>query len=200
MRILACSTLALLFLIVSVLHADAEPVDPARFVTVLVSDLVATGRSTDEVSASTEALLAAALDVERISAGVLGRYRSTLEVEQITRFQAALQRSFAGLIARALTAFDDYELAIVSVKEAKGRAQVTAVMAPDSGGHYEAVFALAGDGDSWAAQNLTLNGVNLGLTYRNQFAALMQENGEDFDATLAAWQRELKTVVAAPGE
>ncbi|MEQ8689975.1 MAG: ABC transporter substrate-binding protein, partial [Pseudomonadales bacterium] len=86
---------------------------------------------------------------------------------------------------------DDYDLTIGSVRKSAARAQVQAIIKPDSGGRYEAVFSLARSVGGWQAQNLTLNGVNLGLTYRNQFAALMEENANNFEAALADWKREI---------
>tara|TARA_R110002110_G_scaffold122488_1_gene298762 strand:- start:2435 stop:3013 length:579 start_codon:yes stop_codon:yes gene_type:complete len=161
--------------------------EPQRFVEVLVHDLTATTRSTNG-PAERRLLLARTLDMERITAGVLGDYRNSLSDEQIGQFRTALGSSFELLIGHALETFDTYEFSIGGVKATKTRASVQAIMLPDSGGRYEAVFSLAKLNGSWRAQNMKLNGVNLGLTYRNQFAALMSENSNQFDAVLVAWQ------------
>ena len=169
--------------------ALSQSVEPDAFVEQLVTDLVDAGR--DAEGATTGDVLAASVDFVRIAAGVLGTYRTTLSPEQVGEFQDVLKSSFETLIGKALATFDKYEFSIGNVRKAQNRAQVLAVMEPDSGGRYEAVFALAATDESWVAQNLTLNGVNLGLTYRNQFAALMEENSDDFSATLEAWSREV---------
>lgn len=160
---------------------------PDWFVEGLVRDLTATTRSTHGPE-ERRLLLARTLDMERITTGVLGDYRSSLSDKQFGYFRTALASSFELLIGQALETFDTYEFSIGAVKATKTRARVQAIMLPDSGGRYEAVFSLAKLNGSWRAQNLTLNGVNLGLTYRNQFAALMIENSNQFDAVLLAWQ------------
>ena len=41
--------------------------------------------------------------------------------------------------------------------------------------------------NSWSIVNIIVNGVNLGLTFRNQFQALASKNNEDIEATLKGW-------------
>ena len=44
--------------------------------------------------------------------------------------------------------------------------------------------------DTWLAENIIVEGINLGLTYRNQFNELMANNGNDLDKTTKAWSRK----------
>ena len=41
--------------------------------------------------------------------------------------------------------------------------------------------------NSWSIVNIIVNGVNLGLTFRNQFQALASNNNGDIEATLRGW-------------
>ena len=41
--------------------------------------------------------------------------------------------------------------------------------------------------NSWSIVNIIVNGVNLGLTFRNQFQALASKNNGDIEATLNGW-------------
>ena len=41
--------------------------------------------------------------------------------------------------------------------------------------------------NSWSIVNIIVNGVNLGLTFRNQFQALASKNNGDIEATLKGW-------------
>jgi phospholipid transport system substrate-binding protein len=41
--------------------------------------------------------------------------------------------------------------------------------------------------NSWSIVNIIVNGVNLGLTFRNQFQALANKNSGDIDKTLEGW-------------
>lgn len=175
-------------------YADDTALSPDRFVQTLLSDLVATGGGpSDSAVDELRALLSKSLDADRISIGVLGKYREALSTEEVTQFETVLVSSFADLIGRALGSLEEYELTITDVKEKSGRAQVRAIMMPTVGGRYDAVVSLGAAQDNWLVQNLTLNGVNLGLTYRNQFASLMEENGNNFASALEAWSREMRS-------
>ena len=44
--------------------------------------------------------------------------------------------------------------------------------------------------DTWLAENVIVEGVNLGLTYRNQFDELMAQNNDDIDQTIKAWRAQ----------
>ena len=44
--------------------------------------------------------------------------------------------------------------------------------------------------DTWLAENVIVEGVNLGLTYRNQFDELMAQNKDDIDKTIKAWRAQ----------
>ena len=41
--------------------------------------------------------------------------------------------------------------------------------------------------NTWSIVNIIVNGVNLGLTFRNQFQALASKNNGDIEATLKGW-------------
>ena len=44
----------------------------------------------------------------------------------------------------------------------------------------------------WKMENVVVNGVNIGLTYRNQFARLMKDNGNDIDLVVSGWSSDLE--------
>ena len=44
-----------------------------------------------------------------------------------------------------------------------------------------------GKNQEWLIINIVVNGVNLGLTFRNQFQALAKEHNENIDAIIKNW-------------
>jgi phospholipid transport system substrate-binding protein len=52
---------------------------------------------------------------------------------------------------------------------------------------YPISYKLRKSSEGWKIVNIIINGVNLGLTFRNQFQALAQSHNEDIDSTLKNW-------------
>ncbi len=52
---------------------------------------------------------------------------------------------------------------------------------------YPISYKLRKDNEGWKIVNIIINGVNLGLTFRNQFQALAISNNEDIESTLNNW-------------
>ena len=52
---------------------------------------------------------------------------------------------------------------------------------------YPISYKLRKGDDGWKIVNIIINGVNLGLTFRNQFQALAISNNEDIESTLNNW-------------
>ena len=52
---------------------------------------------------------------------------------------------------------------------------------------YPISYKLRKNGKDWKIVNIIINGVNLGLTFRNQFQALAISQNEDIEATLNNW-------------
>jgi len=53
---------------------------------------------------------------------------------------------------------------------------------------YPITYKVRSDGKgNWLIINIIVNGINLGLTFRNQFQALAEEHDENLDAIIANW-------------
>jgi phospholipid transport system substrate-binding protein len=52
---------------------------------------------------------------------------------------------------------------------------------------YPIKYTVRKDGNEWKIINIVVNGVNLGLTFRNQFRALADSHGGDMNQTIASW-------------
>ena len=143
--------------------------------------------SNEHTEEDLSASLRGTIDVEAITAGVLGKHKKSLSPEQTTRFQGEFERSMKDLLVTALTSVGEFDLSIDKVKmRGDERAQVFAVVRTQESGKFEIVSSIARKADDWLVRNLIVNGVNLGLTYRNQFNDLMLKHG-DADKAIDAW-------------
>lgn len=67
------------------------------------------------------------------------------------------------------------------------RAQVPAVVQAAEGASFEISLSIAADSGKRQVRNLIFSGVNLGLTYRNQFSELMRTRDDNIDAVIKDW-------------
>ena len=53
---------------------------------------------------------------------------------------------------------------------------------------YPIIYAMRkGKDDQWRITNVTVNGINLGVTFRNQFDSAMQAHNRNFDYVIDNW-------------
>lgn len=127
-------------------------------------------------------------DLSVVSQGVVGSHRDTLNAEQMARFEIEFQTALAGLMFIALESVGEFEMDIDEPQmRDENRGQVLVEVKTQSQGDLDFLFSLVRDGDNWNVANLIVSGVNLGLTYRNQFNELMLNNNNDADLAIDEW-------------
>lgn len=134
------------------------------------------------------------VDFGAITRGVIGKHRQSMSPIQQNRFQAEFEKSITHLLATALQDGEEYVVTIERIRRSTknpDRAQVLGVMTTPGQDRFELLTTTARSGDTWLVRNLTVNGVNLGITYRTQFNELVTRHAGDFDTAIAAWAASL---------
>lgn len=138
-----------------------------------------------------EAILTPAVDMRRFSAGVMGKYYRAASKEQRRRFLDVFQNSLIRTYAKGLLAFSNEEIRVLDPKAPSrdpGRDTVQMEVISVDGTVYPIIYAMRkGKDDLWRITNVTVNGINLGLTFRNQFDSAMQAHNRDFDYVIDNW-------------
>ena len=131
------------------------------------------------------------IDFRRVAASVMGKkYYLLATKEQRTQFVEIFKDSLLDTYAETLAQWgdstistqfqDDFsyiELKTVEVKQTL-----------DTGSSkYPISYKLRKDKEGWKIINIIINGVNLGLTFRNQFQALAISNNEKIESTIDNW-------------
>ncbi len=182
-----------IFLVISLLFQSsfADPGTPKDYIETVSQAMFATTElgSTAERVPALESVIEEYFDLGVVTRGVVGQHRESLTAEQMSRFEVEFQYALVNLISTALEEIDDYELTVQAPRmRGDDRAQVPAIVDTGSQGTFEFQFSLAVSDDRWNVLNLIVNGVNLGLTYRNQFNELMLSNNHDVDAVITGWR------------
>lgn len=143
--------------------------------------------------AEMEEALTGFVDFRRITARVMGRYARQTTPEQRDEFVERFKRSLFDTYAQALVNNSDgFE---ISVQQAtinprnEDRASVNLLVTTDAGKRYQVVYSMyRQDSDSdWLMENVIVEGVNIGLAFRDRFAQEVESRRGDIEAVIDNW-------------
>ena len=130
------------------------------------------------------------VDFKRISRNVMGRYYKDANKEQIEKFNKVFKASLLETYSKTLAEFKDEEILVSSEvkKSPKGNREKVSLQIVTSTKIYPAVYDMYRNKQGqWKLINIVINGVNLGLTFRNQFYSLMEKEGNNLDVVIEKW-------------
>lgn len=120
-----------------------------------------------------------------------GTYWSQATEAQQQQFLKVFKRSLVETYVKGMSQNLDYKLEILDdqSKIAGNKASIVQkITGPDSTNHV--VYSLGqGTSGQWKVLNVVLDGVNLGKTFRSQFAQGVKENNGNIQATIAGWAK-----------
>lgn len=148
--------------------------------------------------ASMEEELSNFVDFRRIAARVMGRYARQASPEQRDEFVGKFKRSLFDSYAQALVSTDDFE---IRVKEAiinpgdDSRASVRMEVISASGNRYPVTYSMYRTSeDRWMMENIIVEGVNIGLAFRDRFSQEMEQRQGRVQAVIDNWGGAVESV------
>tara|TARA_B100000941_G_C28461400_1_gene530956 strand:+ start:408 stop:1034 length:627 start_codon:yes stop_codon:yes gene_type:complete len=131
------------------------------------------------------------IDFRRVSASVMGKkYYLMATPEQRSNFVNIFKNSLLDTYAETLAQWGDSSISTNFPDElpVNGILNVEVKQTLDTGtSKYPISYKLRKSSEGWKIVNIIINGVNLGLTFRNQFQALAKSHDENIEATLENW-------------
>ena len=116
---------------------------------------------------------------------------------QRTEFARVFKESLIRTYAKGLTSYENQKIVFKPYKPGTDpkKAQVDVDVYGNTGQIYPVTFQLQMDNaGAWKVQNLILNGINLGLTFRNQFGSAVESNAGSIDKAIAGWTPDTKAL------
>jgi len=131
------------------------------------------------------------VDFRRIAARVMGRYARQTTPEQRDDFVDRFKRSLFDAYAQALVEADDFKM---EVRDAEimanndNRASVQMDLTTADGNLLAITYSMYKNGEGrWLMENVIVEGVNIGLAFRDRFAQEMEQNRGQIQAVIDGW-------------
>ena len=162
-----------------------------KMVEVLTADAELFDTNRDEYENKIKIIFEPMIDFRRVSASVMGRkYYLMATPEQRSNFVNIFKDSLLDTYAETLAQWGDSTISTnfpdKLPEEDVLNIEVKQIL--DTGtSKYPISYKLRKNSEGWKIVNIIINGVNLGLTFRNQFQALAKSHDENIEATLENW-------------
>ena len=150
----------------------------------------------DELEALVDDSLDEIADFRYIGASVMGRYFANATPQKRSRFVETFRQTLIDTYAKGLVTFDYRDLRVLDTQRAQrheDQASVDMEVVAEDGSVYPVSYSLRLANGEWRVVNVIVNGINLGLTFRNQFDQAMRDHWRDYDAVIAGWAPEIAT-------
>lgn len=125
-----------------------------------------------------------------IARGVMGTYAKQVTAEQVAQFAKSFKLGLVNTYGNGMSSFSDLAIAVLPPKTPLGDERRTVVVQEISGGAStnQVSYSMAKNKQGqWKMINVTLNGINLGQTFRGQFDAEVKRNEGDVMKTINEW-------------
>lgn len=187
-----------LFVALMPLSASAQPEPPEAMIRDNINDFMEQleGREAyyedniDELKQQVDESLEEVADFRYIGASVMGSYFRNASPEQRSRFVDVFRQTLIDTYTRGLVTFDYDEIRVLDdqrPQREEDRASVAMEVVGTNGDVYPVNYSLRLSDGEWRVVNVIVNGINLGLTFRNQFDQAMRDNNRDYDAVIEGW-------------
>ena len=130
------------------------------------------------------------VDFRRVGASVMGKkYYLASSKSQRLEFIQAFKNSLLDTYSSTLAQWGDQKIVTIipKVSEFKKTEDVNQSLITSSNIYPITYKVIKNKNGDWLIINIIVNGVNLGLTFRNQFQALAKEHNENIDEIIKHW-------------
>lgn len=126
------------------------------------------------------------VDFDGFARGVMGQYYQRATPAQRQAFQASFRGNLLRTYANGLGAYDNQSYSIRRGLPSRdpSKAVVSMDFKTDTGTTIPVTYQLVQAGNGWKVRNVQLNGIDIGLTFRNQFASTVQSSGGNLDTAI----------------
>ena len=132
------------------------------------------------------------VDFQGIARSVMTvRYSRSATPAQMDRFIETFKRSMVEFYGNALLEFDSGKITVLppakGSQQTEERASVNMEVRANNGNVYPVTYTMANVDGQWKVRNVIVEGINIGLLFRDQFSQAMQNHRNNLDAVIDNW-------------
>ncbi|WP_141737126.1 ABC transporter substrate-binding protein [Marinobacter sp. X15-166B] len=135
------------------------------------------------------------VDFRRIAARVMGRYARQATPAQRDEFVDRFKRSLFDSYAKALVETDSFTISVKDavIHEGNGhRASVQLEIVSGSGNRHPVTYSMyRKDNQTWMMENIIVEGINIGLAFRDRFSQEVEQQRGNIQAVIDGWTSEV---------
>lgn len=130
-----------------------------------------------------------AVDFDAFSRGVMGSYYKEASDAQRSKFVGAFKATLIELYTQGLVSaqVEDIIIADTNIRSPKSATVAMDVTSKDQNSYQLQYSLRRSEGTSWKIRNIIVDGVNIGLTYRNQFKSAMETENGNLERVIEIW-------------
>ena len=140
-------------------------------------------------------ILTPVVDFQDLAKKVMGKYYRRATPEQIDAFVEVTEGTLINTYSAAVIDFDPSRLEVLPLARQKPgkEVRVDAKFKLNDGSPVDIAFYMVpkDEQEGWRLNNVVINNINFGLTFRKQFGVMMQQNQNNLDKAILAWQESL---------
>lgn len=128
-----------------------------------------------------------------IAKSVMGAHWDTASEAQRNQFTETFTRSMVETLGKGLANYSDLKITTLPAQgdmSAQKRVEVIQEVAAADGTSRISYTMAQNKTGEWKLINVVLNGVNLGKSFRDQFAQAMKQNDNNIDQVIASWAQK----------
>ena len=179
--------------------AEAPPAFVKRVADGLITRLKADNAKLQNNPAAIKAIVRQNLDPyvdgQAFTRIVMGTYANTSTPAQRAQFEQNFRNTLIENYGSAFAKYSTQTYTLRPYKDTGSKNPVVTIDFNNKGDKIPVSFQLADVGSQWKIRNINVSGIDLGLQFRNQFAANVKRNGGNVDKAIATFQPDADAAV-----
>ncbi|MFC6167616.1 MlaC/ttg2D family ABC transporter substrate-binding protein [Acinetobacter terrestris] len=137
------------------------------------------------------------IDSQSFTRIVMGTYATNQysTAAQRAQFERNFRETLIENYGSAFAKFSNQSYSLRPYKETNSKNPVVTLDFNNKGEKIPVSFQLVDKGNQWKIRNMNVSGIDLGLQFRNQFAATVKRNGGSVDKAIANFQPDAEAAV-----